>query len=48
MVLVLALFTPAVEAARIATAMPAMIGQLGGLALYSWVSSAYMVQGVLS
>jgi EmrB/QacA subfamily drug resistance transporter len=37
------LFMAALEVTVVATAMPTIIGQLGGLARYSWVFSAYMV-----
>ena len=37
------LFMAAVEVTVVATAMPTIIAQLGGLARYSWVFSAYMV-----
>jgi EmrB/QacA subfamily drug resistance transporter len=39
----LSLFMAAIEATVIATAMPTIVGQLGGLAAYSWVFSAYML-----
>jgi EmrB/QacA subfamily drug resistance transporter len=39
----LALFVSAVESTVVATAMPTIIGQLGGLQIYSWVFSAYML-----
>ena len=37
------LFMAALEVTVVATAMPTIIAQLGGLARYSWVFSAYMV-----
>ena len=37
------LFMAAVEVTVVATAMPTIVSQLGGLASYSWVFSAYMV-----
>jgi EmrB/QacA subfamily drug resistance transporter len=37
------LFMAAMEATVVATAMPTIVGQLGGLASYSWVFSAYML-----
>ncbi|MFH0844957.1 MAG: MFS transporter, partial [Pseudomonadota bacterium] len=39
----LSLFMAAVEMTVVATAMPTIVSQLGGLARYSWVFSAYMV-----
>jgi EmrB/QacA subfamily drug resistance transporter len=39
----LSLFMAAVEVTVVATAMPSIVTQLGGLARYSWVFSAYMV-----
>ncbi len=39
----LALFLAAVELTVVGTAMPTIIAQLGGLTLYSWVFSAYML-----
>ncbi|MBM4456797.1 MAG: MFS transporter [Chloroflexi bacterium] len=39
----LSLFMAAVESTVIATAMPTIITQLGGLAIYSWAFSAYML-----
>jgi EmrB/QacA subfamily drug resistance transporter len=39
----LALFMSAIESTVVATAMPTIIAQLGGLATYSWVFSAYML-----
>jgi len=41
--LMLALFLAAVEVTIVGTAMPTIITQLGGLASYSWVFSAYML-----
>jgi EmrB/QacA subfamily drug resistance transporter len=37
------LFLASMEATVIATAMPTIVGQLGGLSIYSWVFSAYML-----
>jgi EmrB/QacA subfamily drug resistance transporter len=39
----LSLFMAAVEMTVVATAMPTIVSQLGGLARYSWVFSAYML-----
>ena len=37
------IFLAAMEGTVIATAMPTIVGQLGGLATYSWVFAAYML-----
>lgn len=39
----LAMFLSAIEATIVATAMPAIVGELGGFSLYSWVFSAYLL-----
>lgn len=39
----LAMFTVAIEATIVSTAMPQIVGQLGGLQLYSWVFSAFLL-----
>lgn len=39
----LSLFMASMEATVIATAMPTIVSQLGGLAIYSWVFSIYML-----
>ena len=39
----LSLFMAAVESTVVSTAMPTIVSQLGGLATYSWVFSAYML-----
>lgn len=39
----LALFIGAVEASIVATAMPQIVGKLGGFALYSWVFAAFLL-----
>lgn len=39
----LSLFMAAIEMTAVATAMPTIVNQLGGLTRYSWVFSAYMV-----
>jgi EmrB/QacA subfamily drug resistance transporter len=41
--IMLSLFMSAIEATVVATAMPTIVAQLGGLAAYSWVFSAYML-----
>ncbi|OCA86101.1 MFS transporter [Bacillus sp. FJAT-27225] len=39
----LAMFMGAIEATIVSTAMPAIVGDLGGFSLYSWVFSAYLL-----
>src|SRR5580704_13382415 len=39
----LAMFMAAVEATIVATAMPTIVAQLGGFALFSWVFAAYLL-----
>ncbi|RDU38406.1 MFS transporter [Neobacillus piezotolerans] len=39
----LAMFMGAIEATIVSTAMPAIVGELGGFSLYSWVFSAYLL-----
>ncbi|MCM3568734.1 MDR family MFS transporter [Neobacillus mesonae] len=39
----LAMFMGAIEATIVATAMPAIVADLGGFTLYSWVFSAYLL-----
>ena len=41
--LMLAMFMAAVEATVVSTAMPRIIGALGGFPLYSWVFSAFLL-----
>lgn len=41
--IMLSLFMASMEATVIATAMPTIVTQLGGLSIYSWVFSAYML-----
>ena len=41
--IMLSLFLAAVESTVVATAMPTIVAQLGGLSSYSWVFSAYML-----
>ena len=41
--IVLATFMIAIEATIVATAMPHIVGQLGGFAYYSWVFSAFLL-----
>src|ERR1700758_2749695 len=39
----MAVFMAAVEATIVATAMPSIVGALGGLDLYGWVFAAYLL-----
>lgn len=41
--IMLSLFLAAVESTVVATAMPTIVAELGGLAAYSWVFTAYML-----
>lgn len=41
--IMLALFVAAIEASIVATAMPQIVGKLGGFALYSWVFAAFLL-----
>jgi EmrB/QacA subfamily drug resistance transporter len=41
--ILLSLFLSSMEGTVVATAMPTIVGQLGGLSIYSWVFSIYML-----
>ena len=41
--MMLSLFLASIEATVVATAMPTIVAQLGGLEIYAWVFSAYML-----
>lgn len=41
--IMLAMFTSAVEGTIVSTAMPAIVADLGGFSLYSWVFSSYLL-----
>src|SRR5512133_4087483 len=41
--IMLSLFLASMESTVVATAMPTIVGQLGGLEHYSWVFSAFML-----
>ena len=41
--IMLSLFLSSMESTVVATAMPTIVGQLGGLQYYAWVFAAYMV-----
>jgi EmrB/QacA subfamily drug resistance transporter len=44
----LAMFMGAIEGTIISTAMPAIVGELGGFALYSWVFSSYLLMNAVT
>ncbi|MDF0725373.1 MDR family MFS transporter [Cytobacillus sp. S13-E01] len=44
----LAMFMAAIEATIVATAMPAIVGDLGGFSLYSWVFSSYLLMNAVT
>jgi EmrB/QacA subfamily drug resistance transporter len=44
----LAMFMGAIEATIISTAMPAIVADLGGFTLYSWVFSAYLLMNAVT
>ncbi|WP_064092375.1 MDR family MFS transporter [Rossellomorea aquimaris] len=44
----LAMFMGAIEATIVSTAMPAIVGDLGGFSLYSWVFSAYLLMNAIT
>ncbi|MBI2892578.1 MAG: MFS transporter [Deltaproteobacteria bacterium] len=46
--LLLSLFMGALEATVVSTAMPTVIGDLGGIQLYSWVFTAYLVAATVT
>lgn len=46
--LILALAMAALEATVVSTAMPTVIGELGGLEYYAWVANAYLVASSVS
>ena len=41
--IMLAMFMGAIEATIVSTAMPAIVGDLGGFSLYSWVFSVVFI-----
>ncbi len=43
--ILLSLFLASMEGTVVATAMPTIVGQLGGLAIYSWVFAIYLLAG---
>lgn len=46
--LLLSMFMAAMEATVVGTAMPTVVADLGGLALYGWVGAAYMLASTVS
>jgi MFS family permease len=46
--LLLAMFMAAMEATVVATAMPTVIAELGGIHLYGWVGAAYLLASTVS
>ena len=46
--IMLAMFMSAVEATIVSTAMPAIVADLGGFSLYSWVFSAYLLMNAVT
>lgn len=44
----LASFLSALDTTILATAMPTVVGELGGLAIYGWVFSLYMIMTAIS
>jgi EmrB/QacA subfamily drug resistance transporter len=44
----LAMFMAAIEATIVATAMPAIVGDLGGFAQYSWIFSSYLLMNSIT
>ena len=46
--LLLSMFMSALEATVVATAMPTVVGDLGGLTLYGWVGASYLLASTVS
>ena len=46
--IILALFMGAIEGTIVSTAMPEIVGELGGFSLYSWVFSAYLLMNTVT
>ncbi|MFO0661827.1 MAG: MFS transporter [Polyangiaceae bacterium] len=46
--LLLAMFMSAMEATVVATAMPTVVGDLGGLTLYGWVGASYLLAATVT
>jgi MFS family permease len=45
--LMLGMFLAALDTTIVGTAMPSIVGKLGGITLYSWVFSAYLIASEL-
>jgi MFS family permease len=45
--LMLGMFLAALDTTIVGTAMPSIVGKLGGITLYSWVFSAYLIPSKL-
>ncbi|HLM75319.1 MAG TPA: MFS transporter, partial [Polyangiaceae bacterium] len=46
--LILSLFMAALEATVVSTAMPTVVGDLGGIHIYSWVFTAYLLTSTVA
>src|SRR5690625_4456375 len=46
--LIIAMFMAAIEGTIVATAMPSIVGELGGFTLYSWVFSAFLLMNAVT
>ncbi|RFU69894.1 MDR family MFS transporter [Bacillus sp. V59.32b] len=46
--IILAMFMGAIEGTIVATAMPAIVSELGGFSLYSWVFSGYLLMNAVT
>lgn len=46
--LIIAMFMSAIEGTIVATAMPSIVGDLGGFQLYSWVFSAFLLMNAVT
>jgi len=46
--IIMAMFMAAVEATIVATSMPSIVAKLGGISLYSWVFSSYLLMQAVS
>jgi len=46
--IMLGVFLAGIDGTVVSTAMPTIVTELGGLAIYSWVFSAYMLTGAIS
>lgn len=46
--IILAMFMSAIEVTIVSTAMPAIVSDLGGFSLYSWVFSAYLLMNAIT